>query len=174
MARAYALSDEMADQLVKMLAWWNSQPTGMKPVPRPTPNKTTTNIQRLRITDDTPTTESSIDYYEADVIRWSVVLGDWEVVSDASPVQVFDPAGAGFAVDDEVDARMVDSGDIGGDTFPVFEKITGGGSTTTCDLPESATELATNRSDNPQPTYYANRTVERALEARQNERTYKR
>ncbi len=37
-----------------------------------------------------------------------------------------------------------------------------------------ATELAHNRSDKPNPGYYANHTIERALEARQNERTYKR
>lgn len=130
MPRGYALSDEVADQLAKLLAWWGAQPKGPALKPLPTPNRAGSNVQRLRVTDSTPATESSVDYYEADVIRWSTVLGDWEVVTDASPVRVFDPAGGTLAEDDEVSARMVDSAEIDGETVPVFEKIsatTGGG-----------------------------------------------
>jgi hypothetical protein len=129
--RGFVLSPEFAERVQRSVAWTEQRHDNPPPTtPTQRPSLGGSNIQRLRITDDVPTTESSVDYYEADVLRWDVAAGTWSVVADASPVQVFDPAGGTFAVDDELDARMVGSGDIGGQTYPVFEKMTGGGTGT--------------------------------------------
>ncbi len=89
------------------------------------------NVQRLRITSDDPgdiETTAGVDYYPAVVRTYSTATGVWSDLTAFDAVKVFDPDGGTFATDDECEARQVTDGTFGGRPWPVFEKITGGGS----------------------------------------------